>query len=182
MKIRAPSSLIKKRPQKSLFNQQVLEGAGCPFRSSWSVVSWHSLVRRLFLPGEKRSSRPSLVLKLQRNQAGRLYSISRDRSAQTIRAFLWAKATAALLAPRVVLSFRIQTPRASVLRSAVRSTDRAPWMSKVRSIVFPRFEMRPNTLFPPLECCRGTSPSLHILPERDHLSDFMILTPFISNH
>ncbi len=71
-------------------------------------------------------------------QAGHLYSWSQARRAQTVRAVLLARATAALLAPRSVLSRRIQRPRGSVRWSARRTTDRAPWIRSVQRVLSPR--------------------------------------------
>src|SRR3954470_19716571 len=79
--------------------------------------------------------------------------------AQTERAILLASAIAtSILGLRASMRW-IQLPSGAPLRKAARTTVIAPMISRRRISRWPIFEIFPRTCLPPVECCRGTSPS-----------------------
>lgn len=77
-----------------------------------------------------------------------------------IRAFLLARATAALFLPHRVTNACSHRLRRSSFPSIRRITDRAPWTSSVRRYVSPRLLIPSRTGLSPVVCWRGTNPRL----------------------
>lgn len=81
-------------------------------------------------------------------------------SAQAVRAILLASATATSIRGFLANMRANQDPSgAPPRRTAARTTDMAPMMSRRLISRCPIFDVRPNRVLPPVECWRGTSPS-----------------------
>src|SRR5215211_1882623 len=79
--------------------------------------------------------------------------------AQTERAILLASAIAtSILGLRASMRWS-QLPFGAPLRKAARTRVIAPIISRRRISRWPIFEIFPRTCLPPVDCCRGTSPS-----------------------
>jgi len=93
-------------------------------------------------------------------QLANRYVSCRVSSAQMMRAFLFATATAARLKPCSWTMRRIQQLRASCLslRNTAPTTERAPWTNKARAYRSPRLLIPSRRSLPPLPCWRGTRP------------------------
>ena len=79
--------------------------------------------------------------------------------AHSIRACLFARATAATWVPRRALSCGSQTLRVSFFPSHRRMTAMAPWSKSRRRYGLPRLLTPPSLVLPPVPCCVGTNPS-----------------------
>src|SRR3954452_11249904 len=79
--------------------------------------------------------------------------------AQTERAILLASAIATSIFGLRASMRCSQLPSGAPLRKAERTTVIAPMISRRRISRWPIFEIFPKTCSPPVECCRGTSPS-----------------------
>src|SRR5690554_7104101 len=101
----------------------------------------------------------SLVLGYQPSTGCVLNSVWFISSAQIIRAFLAANATAALLYPRRSTNSFAQRLSWSSLLASLAITARVPWINNVRRYLSPRLVILPNRGLPPVEYCRGTRPS-----------------------
>src|SRR5215813_14529857 len=86
------------------------------------------------------------------------YTPPRLSKAHTIRAFLFATATAVRFHPRRSSTPRIHRLRLSVFVLAQRRVARAPWSSSLRRYLSPRFLIPNKRVCPPVECCLGTKP------------------------
>ena len=76
-----------------------------------------------------------------------------------MRAFLFARATAAIFGLRRPATRANHPSARSGRRLRLSSTERAPWISNVRKYVSPRLLMPSRFVLPPEEFWRGTSPS-----------------------
>src|ERR1700721_3629893 len=90
--------------------------------------------------------------------AGR-YSCPLDRTAHAIRASLLAAAVMTTLIGARCSSASSHGPNGDRSRLTRRTADRAPCTRILRRYLFPRLLMPNSLAFPPVECCRGTSPS-----------------------
>src|SRR3990172_10834687 len=90
---------------------------------------------------------------------GGRYASPRASIAHTMRTFLAASATAAMLSPRRARSRSTQRLNGSFLPRVVFITERAPWTKSVRKYVSPRPVMGPIQILPPVPLCLGTIPN-----------------------
>ena len=88
--------------------------------------------------------------------------------AQTERAILLASAIATSIFGLRASMRCSQLPSGAPFRTAARTTAIAPVISSRRMSRCPIFEMLPRTCLPPVECCRGTSPT-HAAKSRPRL-------------
>src|SRR5262249_19895056 len=138
-------------------------GAMHLLRCSPQALSCRCTPAALWSPGRGRQARSRQARQHSwchgRPQAAGRYRSPFASKPQATRAVLLAWAPPARFFPRRTMRPWSQRLRPSCLPSTVRTTDRAPWMSNFRRERSPRLLIPSNSGLPPVECCRGTTPS-----------------------